>query len=168
MGEEPTAVTAQFGTINNKDRFSETEESISWQMEFPSGAVANCNTSCGYDIDRFYASADEGSFELSPALSYLRFVGKTSEAALKFPVINQQKTQLDEIAKLLLENKKLPDHITGGEGLQDIRIINAIYKAAETGKENSYPLNGQFHEKPAADIDNVTDDKLQTATKHQC
>lgn len=134
LGEEPIAVTAQFGTINDKDRFSETEESISWQMEFPSGAVANCNTSCGFYVDRFYASADEGFFELSPALSYGPFVGKTSEKELKFPVINQQKTQLDEICKLLVENKKLPNHITGEEGLKDIKVINAIYKAAEQGK----------------------------------
>jgi predicted dehydrogenase len=135
LGEEPIAVTAQYGTVNNKDRFSETEESISWQMEFPSGAVANCNTSCGYNIDRFYASADEGSFELSPALSYGPYVGKTSEKELKFPVINQQKTQLDEICKVLLENKKLPNHITGEDGLKDIKIINAIYKSANTGKK---------------------------------
>ncbi|MBF4515935.1 Gfo/Idh/MocA family oxidoreductase [Flavobacterium sp. ANB] len=135
LGEEPIAVTAQFGTVNDKDRFSETEESISWQMEFPSGAVANCNTSCGFYIDRFYATADEGFFQLSPALSYGPFEGKTSEKELKFPVINQQKTQLDEICKVLVENKKLPNHITGEEGLKDIRIINAIYKAAETGKK---------------------------------
>ncbi|WP_035669115.1 Gfo/Idh/MocA family protein [Flavobacterium sp. 83] len=135
LGEEPIAVTAQFGRINNKDRFSETEETISWQMEFPSGAIANCNTSCGFNIDRFYASADEGSFELIPALSYGPFVGKTSEKELKFPEINQQKTQLDEICKLLIENKKLPNHITGEEGLKDVRIINAIYKSAKTGKK---------------------------------
>jgi predicted dehydrogenase len=135
LGEEPIAVTAQFGHVNDKNRFSETEESISWQMEFPSGANANCNTSCGYNIDRFYATADEGSFELSPALSYGPYTGKTSEKELKFPAINQQKTQMDEICKVLLENKKLPNHITGEEGLKDMKVINAIYKAAETGKK---------------------------------
>lgn len=135
LGEEPIAVTAQFGTINDKNRFSEVEETIIWQMEFPSGAIANCNSSYGFNIDRFYASADEGSFELSPALSYGPFVGKTSAKELKFPVINQQKTQLDEICKLLLENKKLPNHITGEEGLKDIKIINAIYKSAKTGNK---------------------------------
>ncbi|TDO94975.1 Gfo/Idh/MocA family protein [Flavobacterium sp. 245] len=137
LGEEPIAVTAQFGTVYNKQIFSETEESISWQMEFPSGATANCNTTVAYDVDRLYASADEGSFELSPALSYGPFEGKTSKGPLKFPVINQQQTQMDEIAKLLLENKKLPNHITGEEGLKDIKVINAIYKAAETGKKIS-------------------------------
>ena len=135
LGEEPLAVTAQFGTINNKNRFSEVEETISWQMEFPSGAIANCNTSCGFNIDRFYASADEGSFELSPALSYGPFIGKTSEKELKFPATNQQKIQLDAICKLLLENKKLPNHITGEEGLKDVKIINAIYKSAKTGRK---------------------------------
>jgi predicted dehydrogenase len=135
LGEEPVSVTAQFGTVNDKNRFSETEESITWQMEFPSGAVANCSTSCGFNIDRFYATADEGSFELSPALSYGPYKGKTSQKELNFPPIQQQKTQMDEICKVLLENKKLPDHITGEEGLKDIKVINAIYKAAETGKK---------------------------------
>ncbi|PBJ05024.1 Gfo/Idh/MocA family protein [Flavobacterium sp. ACN6] len=135
LAEEPIAVTAQFGKVYNKQIFSETEESISWQMEFPSGAVSNCTTSVNFNIDRFYASADEGFFELSPALSYGPFEGKTSKGILKFPVINQQQTQMDEIAKLLLENKKLPNHITGEEGLKDIKVINAIYKAAETGKK---------------------------------
>ncbi|NMH27712.1 Gfo/Idh/MocA family protein [Flavobacterium silvaticum] len=133
LGEEPVAVTAQFGPVHDKIRFSETEETIIWQMEFPSGAVANCETSCGFNIDKFHASADEGFFELSPALSYGPFAGRTSEKELKFPTINQQQTQLDEIARLLLENKKLPDHITGHEGLKDIKIINAIYEAAQTG-----------------------------------
>lgn len=137
LGEEPIAVTAQFGTVHNKQIFSETEESISWQMEFPSGTISNCNTTVSYNVDRLYASADEGFFELSPALSYGPYEGKSSKGPLKFPVINQQQTQMDEIAKLLLENKKLPSHITGEEGLKDIKVINAIYKAAETGKKVS-------------------------------
>lgn len=135
LGEEPIAVTAQFGTINNTTRFSEVEESIIWQMEFPSGAISNCTTSCGFNIDRFFASADEGSFELSPGLSYGPFKGKTTKGELHFPIINQQATQLDEIGKLILANKKLPSHITGEEGLKDVRIIYAIYEAAKTGKK---------------------------------
>jgi predicted dehydrogenase len=133
-GEEPIAVTAQFGAVNDKKRFSETEESISWQMEFPSGLRANCTSSCGYNIDRTYVAADEGSFELSPGLSYGPYEGKTSKGPLKYPPIKQQQRQLDEISKCLLENKDVPDHISGEEGLRDIKVISAIYKAAETGK----------------------------------
>ncbi len=39
-GEEPISVTAQFGPITNKQIFSEVEESITWQLVFPSGTVA--------------------------------------------------------------------------------------------------------------------------------
>ena len=42
---------------------------------------------------------------------------------------------MDEICKLLLENKKLPNHITGEEGLKDIKVINAIYESPKTGKK---------------------------------
>jgi len=34
-----------------------------------------------------------------------------------------------------LENKTLPDHITGEEGLKDVKIMMAIYEAARTGKK---------------------------------
>ena len=135
LGEEPVSVTAQFGEVNDKKRFAEVEETISWQMEFPNNAISNCVSSYGFNIDRFFASADEGSFELSPALSYGPFIGKTSKGPLNFPTINQQTKQLDGIGKLLLENKPLPSHITGEEGIKDIRIIKAIYNAAESGKK---------------------------------
>lgn len=135
MGQEPVSVTGQYGPVVNKARFKEVEESITWQMNFPGGAVANCTTSCGYNIDRLFASADEGYFELSPALSYGPFKGKSSKGVIDFPVINQQATQLDEIGKLILQKQPLPDHITGAEGLRDVKIIEAIYQSAQTQKK---------------------------------
>ncbi|WP_342644735.1 Gfo/Idh/MocA family oxidoreductase [Mucilaginibacter sp. CSA2-8R] len=135
MGQEPVSVTGQYGPVVNKARFKEVEESITWQMNFPGGAVANCTTSCGYNIDRLFASADEGYFELSPALSYGPFKGKTSKGVIDFPVINQQAKQLDEIGKLILQNQPLPSHITGAEGLKDVKIIEAIYQSAQTQKK---------------------------------
>ncbi|RZK27742.1 MAG: Gfo/Idh/MocA family oxidoreductase, partial [Hymenobacter sp.] len=137
LGEEPVSVTAQFGPVNNKVRFAQVEETITWQMDFPSGAVANCTTSCGFNIDRLYATADEGFFELTPALSYGPFKGKSSKGMIEFPVINQQAAQLDGIGRLILENKPLPDHITGEEGLKDLRVIEAIYSSAQSLKKIS-------------------------------
>lgn len=133
LGEEPVSVTAQFGPVTDKNIFSEVEESITWQMQFPSGAVSTSSSSYNCNIDRFFASADQGFFELSPAISYGPFKGRTTNGELSFPEINQQGTQCDEIAKVLLENKKLPDHIIGEEGLKDVKIIQAIYKAAAIG-----------------------------------
>jgi predicted dehydrogenase len=135
LGEEPIIVTAQFGTVTNSQLFSEVEESITWQLVFPSGAVCTSSSSYNCDIDRFFATADEGFFELSPAVSYGPFRGKTSKGEMNFPDINQQATQLDGIGSIILENKPLPSHITGEEGLKDVRILEAIYKAAKTGRK---------------------------------
>lgn len=139
LGREPIAVTAQIVPTRSPKLFSEVEESIIWQLEFGDGVVGNCTTSCGFNVDRFFASADDGQFELSPGLSYGPFKGRTTTAILDFPVINQQAAQLDAIGKLILENKPLPSHITGEEGLKDISIIESIYKAAETNQRILIP-----------------------------
>ncbi|HEY2727865.1 MAG TPA: Gfo/Idh/MocA family oxidoreductase [Parafilimonas sp.] len=133
LGENPLSVTAQYGKVHDAKRFAQVEETILWQAQFPSGAVASCNTSYGYSIDGLYATADDGFFELSPAISYGPFKGRTSNGEMHFPDINQQAAQLDGIGKLILEKKPLPDHITGKEGLTDLCVIEAIYKAANIG-----------------------------------
>lgn len=133
LGEEPVSVTAQFGPVTDQRLFKEVEQSITWQLVFPSGAVGTSSTNYNCQVDRFYASADDGFFELSPAISYGPFKGRTSKGELNFPIINQQQTQCDEIAKVLLAGKQLPAHITGEEGWKDIKILDAIYKAAATG-----------------------------------
>jgi predicted dehydrogenase len=133
LGEEPSSVTAQFGPVTKPELFSEVEESITWQLNFPNGAVCTSSSTSNCNIDRLFASADEGFFELSPAISYGPFKGRTSKGEMNFPTINQQTAQMDGISKLILENKQLPDHITGKEGLKDMRVIDAIYKAANIG-----------------------------------
>ncbi|CAH0994904.1 Glucose--fructose oxidoreductase [Emticicia aquatica] len=135
LGEEPISVSAQFAPVTNKTLFSEVEESITWQLVFPSGAVCTSTSSYNCGIDRFFAAADDGFFELSPAVSYGPFKGRTSKGELDFPTINQQTTQMDEIGKVLIENKQLPTHISGEEGLKDMKILEAIYEAANTGKK---------------------------------
>ncbi|EAQ99843.1 glucose-fructose oxidoreductase [Maribacter sp. HTCC2170] len=135
LGEEPISVTAQFGPITRPDLYKEVEESITWQLNFSSGAICNSTSTNNCGVDRFYASADNGFFELSPAVSYGPFRGRSSQGEFNFPVINQQATQMDGIAKVILENRQLPDHISGGEGQKDLRILEAIYKSAESGKK---------------------------------
>ncbi len=137
LGEEPISVTAQFGPIERKELFTEVEETITWQLTFPSGAIGTSTSSYGFGVDRVYAAADEGSFELSPAISYGPFVGRTSKGPMSFPEINQQAAQLDGIAKEILDGRPLPDHINGNEGLKDMKVLDAIYKAARNGTKVS-------------------------------
>lgn len=135
LGEEPISVTAQFGPVTRPLLYKEVEESITWQMNFASGAVCTSTSTNSNGIDRFYASAENGFFELSPAVSYGPFRGKSSKGEFDFPVINQQAAQMDGIAKVILDGRELPEHISGDEGRKDMRIIEAIYKAAESGNK---------------------------------
>ncbi len=133
LGEEPISVTAQLGPVTRPHLYKEVEESITWQLEFPSGAVATSTSTNGCGVDRFFAAADDGFFELSPAVSYGPFRGRSSEREFKFPVINQQASQMDGIAQVILKGHDLPEHISGVEGRKDMHVLEAIYKAAETG-----------------------------------
>jgi predicted dehydrogenase len=135
LGEEPVAVSAQFGPVTMPRLFTEVEESITWQLYFPSGAVCTSTATATCNIDRFFASADNGYFELSPGLSYGPFKGGSSQGAFNFPVINQQAAQLDGIATYLLANKPLPTHISGEEGRKDLRVLDGIYQAARSGNK---------------------------------
>ncbi|HTL07883.1 MAG TPA: Gfo/Idh/MocA family oxidoreductase [Chitinophagaceae bacterium] len=136
-GEEPVAVTAQFNPPIHPAMFTEVEASITWQLSFPSGAVCNSTSSYNANIDRLYAAADNGFFELAPAISYGPFKGRSSNGVLQFPDINQQAAQMDGIGQVLLQKKTLPSHISGEEGLRDMRIMEAIYAAANTGRKIS-------------------------------
>ncbi len=133
-GEEPVSVTAQFGPITRPGLFEEVEESINWQMNFASGAVATSTSTYSSGIDRLYAGAENGFFELSPAISYGPFKGRTHEKEMDFPTINQQAAQMDAISKVILEKQSMPKHIAGIEGYKDMLVIDAIYKAAKSGK----------------------------------
>lgn len=133
-GEEPVAVTAQFNPVVNKKVFAEVEASITWQLEFPSGAVCNSTSTYTAGVDRLFAAGEKGFFELSPAISYGPFKGRTSDGEFHFPEINQQAAQLDAMATDILSGKPLPAHISGEEGWKDCRIMDAIYRAATTGQ----------------------------------
>ena len=139
LGEEPVAVAAQYGPVTMPQLFREVEENITWQLTFPSGAICTSASMSNCNVDRFYASADEGYFELSPALSYGPFRGRTSQATFNFPTTNQQAAQLDDIAKHILTKKPLPAHISGEEGRKDMRVIEGIYQAATSGNKVVLP-----------------------------
>jgi predicted dehydrogenase len=134
-GEEPVAVTAQFNSNIHPAIFNEVEASITWQLDFPGGAVCNSTSSYTANIDRLYAAADKGFFELAPAISYGPFKGRSTKGELHFLEINQQAAQMDGIGKTLLDKQALPAHISGEEGWKDMKIIDAIYAAAATGKK---------------------------------
>lgn len=131
-GEEPIGVTAKFPPKTDPERFREIEETITWTMEFPSGALADCMTSYNQSANLLRVEAAEGWVELSPAYSYRGIGGKSSRGKLDFPQVNQQALQMDGFAACILEDK--PTIVPGEMGRRDVRILVAIYEAARTGK----------------------------------
>ncbi|MBO0938467.1 Gfo/Idh/MocA family oxidoreductase [Fibrella sp. HMF5335] len=133
-GEEPVSVTAQFSPKTEPQKFKDVEETIFWQFRFPSGAVSNSTSSYTAGVERLYASCEKGWFELSPAFGYGPLKGRTSKGPIEMPTVNHQAAHMDGVCKDLLAGKALPNHITGEEGKRDVRLLQAIYQAAETGR----------------------------------
>lgn len=136
-GEEPLSVTAQYGPITDKDVFKDVEQSISWQLEFPGNATINGFSSYRSNIEQLYVSGTNGWIQLSPAYSYGPIKGSTSAGPLNMPVVHHQTVMMEAICKSFLDTGKFPAHMTGPEGLRDMKILMSIYEAAATGKKIS-------------------------------
>ncbi|GAA4422791.1 Gfo/Idh/MocA family oxidoreductase [Pontibacter saemangeumensis] len=136
VGEEPVWVTAQ-ETKTDPVKFKEgVDETIQFQFGFPSGAVASClSTYSMSNLDRFFLNGTEGFAELHPATGYGPIKGRTHKGELTQPHQTHQTVQMDEMAAIILEGKKPVVPVDGEEGLKDLKIIDAIYLAAKTGKK---------------------------------
>lgn len=136
IGEEPVWVTAQ-ETKTNPEKFKEgVDETIQFQFGFPGGAVASClSTYTMNNLDRFFLNGEKGFAELQPSTGYGPIKGRTHKGELNNPHITHQTVQMDEMAGMILENKKPLIPVDGEEGLRDLRIIDAIYQAVREGRK---------------------------------
>jgi predicted dehydrogenase len=132
-GEEPVEVSAMTSVIDPV-KFKEVEESVSWQMKFPSGIMAHCDSSYRFGGMNYYKCfADGGSFGLEPAYSYGGLHGTRSDnKEIQLADMNQFAAEMDDFAQCILNNR--PSRVSGEEGLRDVKIMMAIYEAARTGK----------------------------------
>jgi hypothetical protein len=51
--------------------------------------------------------------------------------------VHHQTVMMEAICKEFMETGKFPKHIDGDEGKRDMKILMAIYEAAQTGKRIS-------------------------------
>jgi predicted dehydrogenase len=131
-GLEPIAVRATEGPKTDKETFREVEESLTWQMEFPGGIIAECKSSYSEGQNLLRGDAEKGWFELRPAYAYGGISGETSNGKMNLEEVNQQALQMDDFARAIKNNSATP--VPGEMGRQDVKILQAIYKAMETGK----------------------------------
>jgi predicted dehydrogenase len=135
-GEEPIAVNAMTHTTPNDPRFTEVEENITFQLQFPSGILANCTSSYGVNLGRFRVFKPRGSFELEPSSSYTGlkmrvFRGGVVEERV-LPQRDHFAAEMDHFSGCVQSNTE--PLTPGDEGLKDLRIMMAIYEAARTGR----------------------------------
>jgi predicted dehydrogenase len=136
-GEEPTELTAMTYTTPGDVRFKEVEETINFQLRFPSGILANCSSSYGYDSqNRYRVVGTDGWVELEPATIYsglrMRAHRKNVLEEVQLPVRDHFALEMDHMSECVMENKE--PLTPGEEGLRDLRIMTAIYEAGRTGK----------------------------------
>lgn len=136
LGEEPIWVTAQ-ETKTDPVKFKEgVDETIQFQMGFPSGAVASClSTYAMRHLDRFFLNGEKGYAEMQPSTGYGPIEGRTHKGELTQPHITHQTLQMDGMAQLIFEGVQPIVPVDGEEGLKDLKIIDAIYQAVKTGKK---------------------------------
>src|SRR5690606_28669328 len=130
-GEEPIAVTA---TMNSTTEvYKNIDETTHFELEFASGSRAVCATSHAQSINQLRAECSKGWYELKPFQSYSGVQGRTSDGIILPPAPeNQQARQMDNDALAIIN--KSPVLVPGEEGMKDIIIVEAVYKAAKEAK----------------------------------
>ena len=143
-GREPGIVTAQT-SLTDPLKFDEVEETLFWTMQFPSvlsadgseaklpQVAASCGTTYAFNgMKHGEAFGTNGSVLLDPAFGYTGITGYVKGERMDLQTPDQFAVEMDAFSKSILEDTdfKCP----GEEGLKDLLAIEAIYKAAESGK----------------------------------
>ncbi|MBE8720767.1 Gfo/Idh/MocA family protein [Sphingobacterium pedocola] len=141
IGEDPIWVTAQ-ETKTDPIKFKEgVDETIQFQLGFPNGAVASCLSTYNMgSLDRFFLNGEKGFAEMRPSTGYGPIKGRTNKGELNHPHVPHQTIQMDEMASIILDGKTPILSVDGKVGLQDMKIIDAIYRACAIGQRQELDL----------------------------
>ncbi len=137
-GEMPESITAATFRPSGDPRFAEIFAHVASQWRFPSGAVAQLATS--YDaanLNAVSARGRTGALLMQPATNYSgnNMVLETGNDRQEFTPGNstvQFARQIDHFAEAVRDGT--PIRTPGEMGLRDLRLIEAIYASADTGR----------------------------------
>jgi glucose-fructose oxidoreductase len=130
-GEEPIKVMAKSYTTR-PEIYHEVEETMIYQLEFPSGALAACQASFGISMNHLQIQYEKGWLRMEPQSGYQGNKGEMSDGTkINMDIGMQQPRQMDDDALSIMNNK--PMLVPGEEGLRDIRVVEAIYRSAAMG-----------------------------------
>ncbi len=144
-GEEPIEVSGRLFSDPNDPRFREVEDTVAFQLRFPSGTLANLSSSYSTaPVKRIQVFGTKASLILDPATEYYKHQmmvrTEKEERRVMIPEENQFAAEMDHFSKAVMENRdpKTP----GEEGLRDVRIMQAIYESAREGRPISLDATG--------------------------
>lgn len=132
-GLEPISVIAKASTTR-PEIYKEVEETMNFDLEFPGGVTASCETSFGKSINSLEVKFTNGWCKLSPFQNYSGLKGVTSDGkVLEATIPNQQAKQMDDDALAIMNGTPLL--VPGEEGLKDIKVVEAIYRSVAENKK---------------------------------
>lgn len=141
VGEEPVWVTAQESKTDHEKFKQGVDETIQFQLGFPSGAVASClSTYSMNNLDKFFLNGDKGFAEMQPSTGYGPIKGRTHKGDLNQPVVVHQTLQMEEMSEIILNGKQPVVPVDGEEGVKDLKVMDAIYQAVKTGNKINLKL----------------------------
>lgn len=140
-GEEPIWVTAQEVKTDPVKFKPGVDETITFQLGFPSGVIASCLSTYNMgNLDRFFVNGEKGFADLQPASGYGPIKGRTHKGELSLPHPMHQTLQMDGMAAIIFDNKQPVVPVDGAEGVKDMKILDAVYAAVKSGGKVSLQL----------------------------
>ena len=145
-GEEPVEVIARSFSPPDDPRYAEVEETMSFMLRFPGGLVANCVSSYGMHESRLLGvHTPAAAISLDNAFAYqgqrLHISRRDGRAEgveeRRIPTQNQFALEMDHMAECVLSNRE--PYTPGEEGVQDHRVMEAIYQSAASGQPVALP-----------------------------
>ena len=131
-GKEPLSVTAR-NENTRPEIYKEVSETVKFELKFPDNITASGMTTATKNMNILRAECANGWYQLSPFQAYNGVQGKASDGTLlNIYIKNQQARQMDNDALAIINNQPL--RVPGVEGMKDVVIVEAINKAAKSGK----------------------------------
>jgi glucose-fructose oxidoreductase len=138
-GMEPIAVASAITSTTRPEIYKNgLDETAVAKLEFPGGVFADIKTSFGENVNFLHIKCEKGLIKVEPYSAYngQKITSPLGTIHHPYSVPMQQTLQMDDDALSLLQEK--PMQVPGEEGLRDIRIVEAIYKAAASGQKQSF------------------------------
>lgn len=136
-GEVPIEIDAREDTNRSEPRFAEVEDTIRFNLRFPSGLIANlCSGYSWSETKRYSVMGEKKTLDLNPATDYyehnLTLTDKQGKVQPSIREESQFARQLDHYSQAIQEDT--PIRTPGEMGLRDVALMMKIYESARTGR----------------------------------